>query len=283
MRLEPQHFFAEILKNDLSALNLIDSKFAMLNRPLAKHYGITGPRGLAFERVALKPEHHRGGLVTQGAILLANSTGEDSHPIRRAIWLLDRLLNDPPPPPPPDVPELKSDQPDFAALPLKRQLELHRKKQACNSCHRKIDPWGVPFENFDAVGRWRTKVVKPVGARVKGAQANGKGKRKRNRRKTAPPRGRQRTVTTPVDATSVLPGGHNISGIDALKRHLLAHERERFSRGIVTKLMAYGLGRSPELADQATIDRLAKEFARKGYRLSDLIVAIVQSEEFRTK
>ncbi|MEO2010265.1 MAG: DUF1592 domain-containing protein [Pirellulaceae bacterium] len=258
MRLETQHFFAEILKNDLSALNLIDSDFAMLNYPLARHYGIDGPLGTSFERVALNPEDHRGGLLTQSSILLANSTGEDSHPIRRAVWLLDRLLDDPPPPPPPDVPDLNTDQPDLAALPLKRQLEIHRTKSACMSCHQGIDPWGVPFENFDAVGLWRTEVTKP-------------GAKKRQK------------VTTPIDATSTLPGGHEISGIDALKDHLLQHDRERFSRAVVTKLMAYGLGRSPELADMDTIDRLANQFAVNGYRLSDLIVAIVQSNEFLNK
>ena len=80
-----------------------------------------------------------------------------------------------------------------------------------------------------------------------------------------------------------MPGGHKISGIDALKRHLLANEREKFSRAVAKKLLAYALGRSPELADNKTIDRLTKNFAAKGYKLSDLIVTIVQSEEFRHK
>lgn len=258
MRLETQHFFAEILKHDLSAMNLIDSDFIMINRPLADHYGIAGPRGMHFERVKLSPDDRRGGLLTQAGILLANSTGEDSHPIRRAVWVLDRLLDDPPPPPPPDVPELKSDQPDFAAFPLKKQLELHRSKAACKSCHQGIDPWGVPFENFDAVGLWRTEVSKP-------------GKKKRQ------------FIKSPVDAVSMLPNGKQLDGIMALKQHLLDHERERFSRALVKKLTTYALGRSVELADRETIDKLTAEFKRHDYQLSDLIVAIVQSELFQTK
>ena len=122
MRRETQRFFAEIVRRDLSALNLIDSDFAMLNRPLAKHYGISGPRGNEFERVALGPDDHRGGLLTQGSILLSNSTGEDSHPIRRAVWLLKNLLDSPPPPPPPDVPELAQDESGIAAVSLKRTV-----------------------------------------------------------------------------------------------------------------------------------------------------------------
>lgn len=258
MRSETHHFFAEILQNDLSALNLIDSDFAMLNGPLADHYGIKGPRGNRFERVAVNPGDHRGGLLTQASVLLTNSTGEDSHPIRRAVWLLDRLLDDPPPPPPPDVPELKTDAPDFAGLPLKKQLELHRSKTACKNCHQGIDPWGVPLENFDAVGRWRTEVIKP------GLK-------------------RGRKVKTPVDAASTLPGGQELTGVDSLKQHLLQKERERFSKALVKKLMAYAFGRSPELSDEETIDRLAKRFAAADYRLADLMVALVQSVEFQSK
>ena len=111
MRLESQYFFYEILSEDLSALQLIDSDFAMLNRSLASHYGIDGPRGNAFERVSLNTSHKRGGLLTQAGILLASSDGEQSHPIRRAVWLLDRFLGDPPAPPPPDVPELEDTNP----------------------------------------------------------------------------------------------------------------------------------------------------------------------------
>lgn len=258
MRRETEHFFGEILNKDLSALNLIDSDFVMVNRPLAKHYGLTGPRGSSFERVSVGPADHRGGLLTQASILLANSTGEDSHPIRRAVWILDRLLDDPPPPPPPDVPELNSEAPDFASLPLKKQLELHRKKEACNSCHRGIDPWGVPLENFDAVGRWRTEVSKPT-------------------------RKKRQFTTTPVDANSQLPGDHQIDGIESLKHHLLEHEQDRFSRAVTKKLMSYALGRSVEFTDRDTIEQLSRRFENSGYRLANLITGIVQSEEFQSK
>jgi hypothetical protein len=257
MRRETQAFFAEILQKDLSALNLIDSDFAMLNRPLAKHYGIEGPRGQTFERVALSPADRRGGLLTQGSVLLSNSTGEDSHPIRRAVWLLDRLLNNPPPPPPPDVPELDSDEPDFASLPLKEQLEIHRKKESCNNCHRKIDPWGIAFENYDAIGKWRTEVLR------------------------APKKGRGKT--SPVVSNSTLPGGHEIDGLPDLKKHLLEHQRERFSRALVAKLLTYGLGRSLEFTDEEIVESLSKKFADADYRISDLIVAIVEAEPFQHK
>ncbi len=257
MRTETQRLFATILDEDLSCLTLLDADFALLNYPLAKHYGITGPRGLAFERVALSPTDRRGGLLAQGSFLLSNSNGEDSHPIKRAVWLLDRLLDNPPAPPPPDVPELDSQQADLAKLPLKQQLEIHRKKQACNDCHRGIDPWGVVFENYDAVGRWRTQVAGPV-------------------------KGGQRTAT-PVDASATLPDGTELEGLADLKQYMLGQQRRPFAEAVVKRLLTYSLGRSLDLSDQQTVESLASQFAEQDYRLRGLMVAIVQSEAFQTK
>ena len=260
MKRETQAFFGEVLRKDLSALNMIDSDFAMLNEPLAKHYGVSGadgnPAGSAFERVALTPEDKRGGLLTQGSFLMINSNGEDSHPIRRAVWVLDRLLDAPPAPPPPDVPELDSEQPDFARLPLKKQLELHRTKEACNDCHRGIDPWGIAFESFDAVGLRRESVLRRVG---------------------------KKSVMGPLDDNAILPNGTEISGVEGLKKYLLEKERDRFARALVSKLLAYAMGRSLVLEDRPTVESLVRTFKQNNFCLSDLVVAIAQSEAFQNK
>ena len=256
MRTETQLFFAEILDNDDSCLKLLNADFTMLNAPLAKHYGIDGPRGTAFERVALSPDDRRGGLLAQASFLLANSNGEDSHPIKRAVWLLDRLLDDPPAPPPPDVPELDPEEADLAGLPLKRQLEIHRTKQACNSCHRRIDPYGVSLENYDAVGRWRSAI--PA---VKG----------------------KKRAASPIDATATLPDGTQVNGLDELKHFLLNQRRRQFAEAIVKRLLSYSLGRSLGLSDYEAIKNLTDRFEGGNYRLKNLIVAVVQSEPFQTK
>jgi hypothetical protein len=253
-------FFSEILRHDLNALNLIDSDFIMLNDPLAKHYGISerddSPKGWEFERVQLVPQDPRGGLLTQASFLMINSNGEDSHPIRRAVWVLDRLLGDPPAPPPPDVPELDSQNPDLAKLSLKQQLELHRTKSACNDCHRGIDPWGIAFESFDAVGLQRHAVKRRIG---------------------------KSSVETAVDDTAILPNGTVVNGVQELKSYLLANERERFAKSLVSKMLTYSIGRSLTLADRQQVESLVTSFQKSDYRLSDLIVAIVQSESFQLK
>lgn len=254
MRNETRAYFSHILNSDGSALELLDSNWAMLNRPLAKHYGIEGPRSSHFERVELKSTNRIGGLLGQGAFLLANANGEDSHPIKRAVWILDRLLDSPPAPPPPDVPELDAESPDLAKLTLKEQLAVHRNKESCANCHRGIDPWGVPFENFDAVGRWRTKIP-----------AHGK------------------RPATSVDAVSILPSGETITGVKELQRFLVNQRSELFARSMVKRLMAYGLGRSLDFGDREAVESLTTSFVENEFRLKSLVVDLVQSEAFQSK
>lgn len=264
-RLKPQMaeqtraFLAEVLRAEESCLDLLDSNWTMLNRPLAKHYGMTGPRSSAFERVAIGEERHRGGLLGQGAFLLSNSDGEQAHPIKRAVWILDRLLDSPPAPPPPDVPELDPESPDLAGLSLKEQLAAHRNKDACGNCHRGIDPWGIPLENFNAVGLWQTEsTVRQI--------SKGKG-----------------TAGAPVDSSSVLPDGTELGGLDELKTYLRENRRELFARAVVRRLATYALGRSLDFGDRKTIDELTTVFIDSDFRLNQLIVALVKSDSFLTK
>ena len=93
---ETQAFFREILRSNTSALQFIDAEFTMLNASLAKHYGLEGPKSQRFERVSLKGTSRPGGVLGHASTLLAGSDGADSHPIKRAVWIRERLLHDPP-------------------------------------------------------------------------------------------------------------------------------------------------------------------------------------------
>lgn len=159
MREETVQFFGTVLQDDLSCLAMLDSDFAMLNSELARHYGIDGVAGTEIRKVPLKPDQNRGGILTHGSILLGNSSGDDTHPVKRGVWLLERVLGDPPPPPPPAVPTLAEGNTKGQRLSLKQKLLAHREEAACMNCHRRIDPWGVAFENYDGVGTWRPTTV----------------------------------------------------------------------------------------------------------------------------
>ncbi len=256
MRAETQRFFGHLLREDLSAINLLSSDFSMLNERLARHYGIDGVHGREFRPVKLPPEQHRGGLLGQASILLSGSTGEDSHAVRRAVWIRDRLLDDPPATPPPNVPELDKADPQFLKLSIREQLVIHRGTEACANCHRGIDPWGIALENFDAIGRWRTDIRRQNGRNFE---------------------------TLPVNAADTLPNGHELDGVDSLRDYLLTKRKDDFVRSLVSRLLTYALGRRLELADQAVVEELSHEFAENGYRLRPLIHAIVASEPFQTK
>ena len=155
MRTETREWFAKVMREQRHALELIDSDILYINPILAEHYGIYGVTGTEFREVPVPRDSHRGGLLTQAAFLTGNSNGVDSHPIKRGVWLLDRILNDPPPPPPPNVPELDTKAPEFKGKTLTEQLAIHRDVQACRNCHQQIDPFGLPFESFNTVGQWR--------------------------------------------------------------------------------------------------------------------------------
>ena len=257
MQTETRQFFAHILQGDLSCLELIDSNWTMANRALAVHYGLSDqPRSSAFERVTLARSDRRGGVLGQGAFLLSNSNGETSHPIKRAVWILDRFLDDPPSPPPPDVPELDAESPDLAGLSPKEQLKVHREKESCNSCHENIDPWGIALEHFDATGVFRT--LAPVRVKAK---------------KPAPK----------LDSKTVLPNGRVLSGSEDLREYLLTAKREQFARSVTKRLATYALGRSLDLGDRQEINRLTANFANNGFRIRGLILDLVQSPLFQSR
>ena len=165
MQREPIAVFEEMLRTDASVLDFLHADYTMANERLALHYDLPNVKGNHFRRVALQANSKRGGLLTQAGLLAMNSSGDDSHPLKRGVWLLESLLNDPPPPPPPAVPEIDLADPEIAKMTLKERIEDHRNHAACMSCHAKIDPWGIAFENYDALGRWRNRDQRQAGRR----------------------------------------------------------------------------------------------------------------------
>ncbi len=150
---ETHLFFEEVLRNDLSLLEFVDSDWTMLNERLAKHYGIPGVTGNDLRKVKLPPGSHRGGVMTHASVLKVTADGTRTSPVLRGKWVLERMIGKPPAPPPPDVPSL---EPDIrGATTIRQQLDKHRTLPACASCHVHIDPPGFALENFDPIGGWR--------------------------------------------------------------------------------------------------------------------------------
>ena len=245
---ETYEFVKHILINDLSIMNFIDSDFAMLNQNLAEFYGLNGVEGNEFRAVKLNKNQNRGGLLSQGSFLTGHSDGTQPHAIKRAVWLKEKILGDHPPPPPPNVPELDSETPGFEKLTLKEQLFLHRNKVSCMGCHKKIDPYGVIFENYDATGRYQLTM---------------KGK--------------------PIDSKSVLPDGNEVDGIQDMKDYILKFKTEDFTKSIVKNLFSYANGRDVGFADEKEIKYIVDKVARNNYSFKTVIQEIIYSPSFYKK
>ncbi len=248
MQQEPVAVFSEMLTRNHSILDFIHADYTLLNERLAEHYGISEVFGNEMRRVTLNDDHQRGGLLTQAGLLAMNSDGVDSHPLKRGIWLLESLLHDPPPPPPPAVPEIDLADPKIAEMTLKQRIENHRDHAACRSCHAKIDPWGIAFENYDAIGQWRNSIADES-----------------------------------VDASSLLFNNYEITGMDGLKRYLLTERQDQFTRALTYKMATFALGRPLTFADRSSIDQIAADVRKQGDGLATLITLICKSELFHSK
>src|SRR5205085_644120 len=170
---ETRLFFAELLRADLPARNVVDSDFTFLNERLADHYGISGVTGVRFRKVTLPPDSLRGGLMTQASVLKVTANGTTTSPVLRGHWITERILGLETPPPPPSV---EAVEPDIrGAVTIRQQLEKHRADPSCASCHRKMDPPGFALESFDVIGGYRTRyrAVSDKAPAVKGHGMNG--------------------------------------------------------------------------------------------------------------
>jgi mono/diheme cytochrome c family protein len=242
---ETELFFQYVIREDRSILDFIDGPYSFMNERLARHYGISGVRGSEFRKVDLSGTG-RGGVLTQASVLEVSSYGNRTSPVLRGKWILDNILNSPPPPPPANVPSLDEDAVGSSAS-LRQQLEQHRKNAVCASCHARMDPLGFGFENFDAVGAWRT--------------LDGK---------------------FPIDASGVLPDGKAFRGADELKV-ILRQQKDIFAEGLTEKLLTYALGRGLDRADQPAVKQIVTRMAASGYKFSSLLLGIVDSAPFQMR
>jgi hypothetical protein len=241
---ETQLFFETIIREDRSILDLIDARYTFLNERLAKHYGIAGVQGPEFRRVELATDQ-RGGVLTHASVLTVSSYPTRTSPVLRGKWLLENILGAPPPPPPPDVPNLEEEAIGTKAS-LRDQLEQHRKDPTCASCHDRMDPLGFAFENYDAIGAWRTR--------------DGK---------------------FPIDPSGVLPNGKSFRRPADLKA-ILRTEKDAFAESVAEKMLTYALGRGLEAYDKPAVQSISRGLAAGDYRFSRLVVEIARSLPFQS-
>lgn len=263
---ETRGFFTELIRGNLGAANIVHSDFAMLNARLARHYGIPDVSGLDLRKVALPPDSHRGGVLTQAAVMKVSANGTNTSPVVRGIFVMDRILGLEPPPPPPGVPGV---EPDIrGATTLRELLDKHRNTESCNGCHKVIDAPGFALENYDVIGGWRDRFR----SIDQGDKVDLKIEGRRVRYRLGPP----------VDAAGELADGRKFSNLGDLQRLLVA-DQDRVARCIIEKLLVFATGRPMGFSDRSELDRILTASKSKGHGMRDLVHAVVQSEIFQSK
>jgi len=251
---ETTGFFGEVLGRNLPLREFLDSDWTMLNEILARHYGIAGVEGEPIRRVALKPGDHRGGLLTQASILGLTSDGTRHRPVHRGKWVLEPIYGNPPPPPPPNVGTIKPTPPNQPKTSLRAKIEAHRDEANCAGCHRKIDPLGLAFDQYDAIGRWRT--VEDV---RDGSGANPE-----------------------IDPGGELPDGRRFADAAGLKGLMVA-DLDRFAAAFAGKLATYALRRGMTIDDRKSLADIAGQARRQEYRLASLVESLVLGDLFQKR
>lgn len=246
-RRETELFLSDVFQQDRSVLDLLSAKYTYLNERLAKHYGIPSVYGARFRRVDLDENSHRGGLLRQGSILTVTSYADRTSPVIRGKWILGNLMGVAPPPPPSGVPKLPEVHGVENPFSMRERMAQHRANPACAGCHKLMDPPGFSMENYDGVGRWRTREAGRL-----------------------------------IDASGGLPDGSTFTGVEGLQKALLSRP-EAFVSTMTEKLMTYSLGRGVTYADAPAVRKIVRDSCQDGYHFSSLVLGIVNSTPFQMR
>lgn len=254
MRDEVVEYFREVFANNLPIDAFVTSSWTMANPRLCSFYGLPEPTESGFQRVSLQREDHRGGLLTMGAILGLTSDGTRHRPVHRGVWVSEAIFGKTPPSPPANVDPIEPNPRDSPKATIRQKLAAHAEHASCAACHRNIDPLGLAFDQFDAIGQWRTheRVEKGTGE------------------------------NPPVDATGLMPDGRHFADAAEFKQ-LLLEDRDRFLRAFVEHLCTYGLRRVLTVDDREDVEAIVVEAKQRDYRLKDIVRAVAMSELFKKR
>ncbi len=246
---EIEHYFREVFVNNLPLDSFIASDWTMANPRITEFYGLPEPKASGFQRVSLNPDHHRGGLLTMGAVLGLTSDGTRHRPVHRGVWVSQAIFGKTPPPPPANVDPIEPNPPDSPKATIRQKIEAHARNANCAACHRGIDPLGLAFDQFDAIGAWRTHERVDKG-----------------------------TGDDPlVDPSGTLPDGRTFADADQFKQ-LLLDDRDRFLHAFVEHLCTYALRRVLTIDDREDIRTIVNEAKKQEYQLKDIVRRVALSD-----
>ena len=254
MQQEVVEYFREVFRANLSIVEFLDSDWTMANPRLCQFYGLESPDSAEFRRVSLTAAPQRGGLLTTGAVLGLTSDGTRHRPVHRGVWLSEVIFGKTPPPPPANVDPIEPNAAEAVKVTIRDRIKAHASTPSCAACHRSIDPLGLAFDEFDAIGQYRTH------ERVE----SGRGE------------------DPLVNASGELPDGRGFSNAAEFRR-LLVSDRDRFLKAFVEHLSTYALRRVLTVDDQEDIERIVHNARMQEYRLQDIVRSVATSDLLRKR
>lgn len=252
MRAEPIEYFREMFSKNLPIERFLDSDWTMANARLCDFYGLPEPTVGGFQRVTLKSEDHRGGLLTMGAVLGLTSDGTRHRPVHRGVWVSEVIFNKTPPSPPANVDPIEPIPPQGTKITIRQRIESHASNASCAACHRNIDPLGLAFDQYDAIGQWRTHELIPTGV----------------------------GEDPPVDASGIMPDGRPFADSVQFKQFLL-EDCDKVTRAFIEHLCTYALRRVLTVDDADDVDAIFDESKTNQYGIKDIVRAVALSELMR--
>lgn len=243
LRKEPVKLLQHLIRKNMPLKNLVRSDFILANEIVANYYGLGWKTESGFEFIPIRHESNRlGGVLTHAGILASLSDGRESNPIKRGAWLARKLVAEPPDDPPPNVPQLPEN--DGTELTLRERLEMHRNQKGCAKCHEGIDPWGLPLEEFDAGGLYKS--------------AN-------------------------VASSSLLPDQTTVENTNELKAYLAKKRIDQVAFSFLKHLATYAAGRTLSYNEIEFLRREALKFKANDYRMRELVHFVINSPIFMEK
>jgi len=227
-----------------SALTLFTTTKAVVNADLAKLYGLdaTGLDATTFRAVSLPADSPRVGILGKAGFLSQFANQKEGSPTLRGKFIRDALMCKPIPPPPGDVTAMLQDSPADQPMTKRQRLEQHRTSPTCAGCHALMDPLGLPLENFDAIGRFRTM-----------------------------DHGLSIDTSGEVDGQAVA---------DARAMGSAMSASTEMANCLVRRYYTYAVGHEERDVDGSVINALASSFQMSGFKLRQLVLDTVAHQAF---
>lgn len=257
MKTEARLMFRHLLDRDGPVTDFLNADYTFVDQKLARLYQLPEEKTLrladGFQRVSLKGNPRRGGVLGMAGVLTVSANGVETSPVTRGVWVMENLLGIQPPPPPATVPEIESDV--RGATTIRERLAKHAADKTCRECHRKIDPLGFALERFDPIGRWRDRY----------------------------PGTGSKSPRPKVDPSGEFASGDTYADFSDFRDYLAAHRADLFTRSLVEKLITYATGRRVAPGDQAEIEAIRRMVATNKNGLRTLVLEVITSEAFRSR